>query len=123
MRTAVQERPTSFWLRLLKQRRERLYDDELDLSTPIHWESPAEQEAAIAFFNAAFRAEESGLRQAHEIAGEVEAWDPELAESLRLYGDEEGWHRELLTKFITFIGGTIRPMGPTSDTRRSCSRT
>jgi len=109
-------RPTSFWLRLLKQRRERMYDEALDLSTPIEWSSPEEQEAAIAFFNAAFRAEESGLRQAHEIAGEIESWDPELAETLRLYGDEEGWHRELLTKFLAYIGGDVRPMGPTTRT-------
>jgi hypothetical protein len=91
-------------------------EDALDLSTPIAWESPEEQQAAIAFFNAAFRAEESGLRQAHEIAGDVEAWDPELAETLRLYGDEEGWHRELLTKFLAFLGGDVRPMGPTTRT-------
>ncbi len=113
---AVQERPTSFWLRLLKQRRERMYDEDLDLSQPIVWDSPEEQQAAIAFFNAAFRAEESGLRQAHEIACEVEKWDPELAETLRLYGDEEGWHRELLTEFLAFIGGDVRPMGPTTST-------
>ena len=116
MSNAVQERPTSFWLRLLKQRRERMYDEDLDLSQPITWDGPEEQQAAIAFFNAAFRAEESGLRQAHEIAGEVEAWDPELAETLRLYGDEEGWHRELLTKFLAYIGGEVRPMGPTTST-------
>jgi hypothetical protein len=116
MPNAVQERPTSFWLRLLKQRRERMYDEDLDLSTPIVWDSAEEQEAAVAFFNAAFRAEESGLRQAHEIAGDVEGWDPELAETLRLYGDEEGWHRELLTKFLAFIGGEVRPMGPTTST-------
>lgn len=67
--------------------------------------------AAIAFFNAAFRAEESGLRQAHELAAWVEAWDPDLAEVLRLYGDEEGWHRELLTEFLAYIGGSVRPMG------------
>lgn len=109
-------RPTSFWLRLLKQRRERMYDEALDLSTPIEWSSPEEQKAAIAFFNAAFRAEESGLRQAHEIAGEIDSWDPELAETLRLYGDEEGWHRELLTKFLAYIGGDVRPMGPTTRT-------
>jgi hypothetical protein len=109
-------RPTSFWLRLLKQRRERMYDEALDLSKPIEWSSPEEQQAAIAFFNAAFRAEESGLRQAHEIAGEVEPWDPELAETLRLYGDEEGWHRELLTEFLGYIGGDVRPMGPTTRT-------
>lgn len=109
-------RPTSFWLRLLKQRRERMYDESMDLSKPIEWSSPEEQQAAIAFFNAAFRAEESGLRQAHEIAGEVESWDPELAETLRLYGDEEGWHRELLTEFLAYIGGDVRPMGPTTRT-------
>ena len=112
----VHDRPTSFWLRLLTQRRERMHDEQLDLSTPIAWESPEEQEAAIAFFNAAFRAEESGLRQAHEIAGDVEPWDPELAQTLRLYGDEEGWHRELLTKFLAFLGGEVRPMGPTTRT-------
>ncbi|NVL78552.1 hypothetical protein HWN78_26625, partial [Escherichia coli] len=70
--TAVNDRPTSFWLRLLKQRRARMYDEQLDLLVPITWDSPEEQMAAIRFFNAAFRAEESGLRQAHEIADEVE---------------------------------------------------
>jgi hypothetical protein len=116
MATAVHDRPTSFWLRLLKQRRTRMYDEKLDLSQPVVWDSAEEQQAAVAFFNAAFRAEESGLRQAHEIAGEVESWDPELAETLRLYGDEEGWHRELLTEFLAYIGGEIRPMGPTTST-------
>ncbi|MEO7113683.1 MAG: ferritin-like domain-containing protein [Polyangiaceae bacterium] len=90
--------------------------ESLDLSTPIVWENEAEREAAIAFFNAAFRAEESGLRQAHEIAGEIAEWDPELAEVLKLYGDEEGWHRELLTTFIAYLGGEVRPMGPTTRT-------
>jgi hypothetical protein len=110
------DRPTSFWLRLLKQRRERMYEEKLDLSTPIEWDSPEEQESAIAFFNAAFRAEESGLRQAHELADDVAKWDPELGECLKLYGDEEGWHRELLTEFLPYIGGDIRPMGPTTST-------
>jgi hypothetical protein len=91
-------------------------DEKLDLSVPIQWASAEEQAAAIAFFNAAFRAEESGLRQAHEIAGEVAAWDPELAEALRLYGDEEGWHRQLLTEFLAYLGGEVRPMGPTTST-------
>ena len=114
--TAVNDRPTSFWLRLLEQRRARMYDEQLDLSVPIAWDSPEEQQAAIRFFNAAFRAEESGLRQAHDIADDVASWDPELAQTLRLYGDEEGWHRELLTKFIAYLGGDIRPMGPTTGT-------
>jgi hypothetical protein len=88
----------------------------LDLSRPIAFSSGEEREAAIAFFNAAFRAEESGLRQAHELAEEVENDDPELAECLRLYGDEEGWHRQLLTQFLAWLGGDVRPMGPTTGT-------
>jgi hypothetical protein len=94
-------------------------DEKLDLSAPITWDSDEEKQATIAFFNAAFRAEESGLRQAHEIAGDIEKWDPELAETLRLYGDEEGWHRELLTEFLMWLGGPNerpRPMGPTTRT-------
>ncbi len=96
---------------MLKRRRERMYDEQLALDTPIAWSSESERQAAIAFFNAAYRAEESGLRQAHELADQIAAWDPELAECLRLYGDEEGWHRELLTKFLAWIGGDVRPMG------------
>jgi hypothetical protein len=90
--------------------------EKLDLSQPIEFATPADRAAAIAFFNAAFRAEESGLRQAHELAGEVARWDPELAECLRLYGDEEGWHRQLLTQFLAWLGGSVRPMGPTTRT-------
>jgi hypothetical protein len=82
----------------------------------VTWESDEERTAAIAFFNAAFRAEESGLRQAHELADEVARWDPELGETLRLYGEEEGWHRELLVEFLEHIGGTVKPMGPTTRT-------
>jgi len=78
--------------------------------------SAEEQAAAIAFFNAAYRAEESGLRQAHELAGEMGRVDPELAECLRLYGDEEGWHRTLLEEFLAWLGGGVRPMGPTTRT-------
>lgn len=88
--------------------------EKLDLSQPISFASPEEQAAAIAFFNAAFRAEESGLRQAHELACEAARWDPDLAECLRLYGDEEGWHRGLLTQFLAWLGGSVRPMGRTT---------
>jgi hypothetical protein len=35
---------------------------------------------------------------------------------LRLYGDEEGWHRELLTQFLAHIGGVVRPMGRVTGT-------
>src|SRR5262249_36497079 len=104
-------RSTSWWLAMLRRRAERMYDEQLQLGAPIQWSSEEEQKAAIAFFNAAFRAEESGLRQAHALAEEVAAWDPELGECLRLYGDEEGWHRELLTRFLAYLGGEVRPMG------------
>jgi hypothetical protein len=90
--------------------------EKLDLSQPIVFTCREEQAAAIAFFNAAFRAEESGLRQAHELADDVARWDPPLAECLKLYGDEEGWHRELLTQFLASLGGEVRPMGRTTRT-------
>jgi hypothetical protein len=101
---------------MLKRRAERMYEEKLDLREPIPWESETERLAAIAFFNAAFRAEESGLRQAHELADEVAAYDPDLAEVLRLYGNEEGWHRELLTEFLAYIGGEVKPMGRVTGT-------
>ncbi|HET9932947.1 MAG TPA: hypothetical protein VFQ35_19720, partial [Polyangiaceae bacterium] len=56
------ERPTSWWLKTLERRRERMHSEYLDLSEPVSWASPEEQAAAVKFFNAAFRAEESGLR-------------------------------------------------------------
>lgn len=85
-------------------------DDQLDLSRPLELGVEA-RAAALNFFNAAFRAEESGLRQAHELAQRFEARDPALAETLRLYGDEEGWHRALLTEFLEWLGGGVKPMG------------
>jgi hypothetical protein len=88
-----------------------MYEEKLDLDEPIQWSSEEERNAAIAFFNAAFRAEESGLMKAHALADEVAARDPELAECFRLYGDEEGWHRQLLTQFLAYLGGHVRPMG------------
>src|SRR5262245_21633158 len=91
-----------------------MYEEKLDLSRPIEWESAEEHFAALKVFNAAYRAEESGLRQAHGIAAEFASRDPELAETLRLYGDEEGWHRELLTEFLGWLGGGVLPMGPTT---------
>jgi hypothetical protein len=104
-------RPTQWWLKTLQRRAERMQGERLDLTRPIQWQSKLEQQAAISFFNAAFRAEESGLRQAHELADEVTTWDADLAEVLTLYGNEEGWHRELLQEFLAAIGGQVRPMG------------
>jgi hypothetical protein len=112
----MRTRPTSWWLEALRKRRARMNGETLDLAHPIAFASSEEQCAAVAFFNAAFRAEESGLRQAHDLAGEVSRWDPELAECLALYGDEEGWHRELLTQFLAWLGGEVRPMGRTTRT-------
>jgi len=96
---------------MLRKRRARMAEEKLDLSRPIAFETREEQLAAIAFFNAAFRAEESGLRQAHALSEETARWDADLAECLKLYGDEEGWRRQLLTEFLAWIGGEVRPMG------------
>jgi hypothetical protein len=93
-----------------------MYAETLDLRVPIEFESERERDAAIRFFNAAYRAEESGLRQAHELAGAMRDLDPELAEALELYGNEEGWHRELLTEFLAYLGGEVRPMGTVTST-------
>jgi hypothetical protein len=109
-------RPTSWWLDKLRQRASTMYDDKLDLSQPIEFASEAERDAAIRYFNAAYRAEESGLAQAHVLAEQMRADDPDLAEALRLYGNEEGWHRELLTEFLAYLGGDVRPMGTITGT-------
>jgi hypothetical protein len=109
-RPAPAARPTAWWLSALRRRAQRQHDD-YEARQPLHFDSEAQRRAALKFFNAAFRAEESGIRQAHELADDVAAWDPELAEVLRLYGNEEGWHRELLTEFLTELGGEVQPMG------------
>jgi hypothetical protein len=105
------QRPTSWWLDILERRAERMYEEKLDLSKPVEFSSEEERRACIAFFNAAYRAEESGKAGAHKLAGEVRGWDPELAECLVLYGNEEGWHRELLEQFLDHVGGGVTPMG------------
>ncbi len=104
-------RPTSWWLATLRRRAEKMYSEKLDLSRKVEFASEAERHACIKFFNAAYRAEESGKAGAHRLAEEVRAYDPELAECLVLYGNEEGWHRELLDEFLLHIGGTVTPMG------------
>ncbi len=72
--TGPRERPTQWWLSTLRRRAERLYTEKLDLSEPPVWSSAGEQQAAVRFFNAAYRAEESGLKQAHELADEIAAF-------------------------------------------------
>jgi hypothetical protein len=104
-------RDTAWWLAVLRRRALKMAEEPAVSNDPPHFASPEERRAALKFFNAAFRAEESGLRQAHELSAEVSAWDPELGEVLRLYGNEEGWHRELLEAFLARIGGGVEPMG------------
>src|SRR6516162_6017827 len=89
-------RDTTWWLGILRRRALKMVEEQAAAVPAPSFASEAERRAATHFFNAAFRAEESGLRQAHELAHEVASWDPELAEVLRLYGNEEGWHRQLL---------------------------
>lgn len=108
---AARDRPTSWWLTALERRAARMHDEYVDLSRPIEFSSEEERRAALKFFNAALRAEESGLRQAHDLADEVAAWDADLAAVLRLYGSEEGWHRELITEYLAYLGGGVAPMG------------
>jgi hypothetical protein len=105
------QRPTAWWLEILRRRAEGMDAETLDLSQPVEFASDAERRACIAFFNGAYRAEESGLAGAHKLAEEVRAWDPALAECLVLYGNEEGWHRQLLGQFLAHVGGEVRPMG------------
>ena len=79
-------RPTSWWLDKLRQRAGGMYDEVLDLAEPPPFESEAERDAAIRFFNAAYRAEESGLRQAHQDSAD-DAQKSQLAETAELlYG-------------------------------------
>ncbi len=110
-------RPTRWWLDTLRRRAASMYHEPTDaLRQPVVFSSAEEQAACIAFFNAAYRAEESGMTQAHRLADQVRAHDPDLAECLVLYGNEEGWHRELLTEFLPHIGGSVRAMGPVTGT-------
>jgi hypothetical protein len=112
--TTAADRPTAYWLATLKRRAATRSDDYLDLQSKVTFESDGERRAAMKFFNAAFRAEESGLSQAHALAEIFSDVDPEFSETLRLYGDEEGWHRALLTEFLEHLGGSVQPMGPTT---------
>lgn len=110
-RSPPTSRPTSWWLAALQRRAARMYDAHGPELPKATFESDVERRAAIKFFNAALRAEESGIRQAHELSDDVAAWDAELGEVLRLYGNEEGWHRELLEDFLRELGGEVQPMG------------
>jgi hypothetical protein len=106
----IVEKPSSWWLAALKKRASRMYEEKLDWSEPLVFASEAERAACIRFFNAAYRAEESGKTQAHALAERVASFDPDLGECLILYGNEEGWHHELLTEFLQRLAGGIRPL-------------
>ena len=103
-------RPTSWWLKTLRQRAESMYEGDEQLP-PMEFASEAERRACISFFNAALRAEESGSSQAENLAAAMQAIDPDLAECLRLYGAEENWHRGLIVDFLRDIGADVQPLG------------
>jgi len=103
-------RPTSWWLKTLKQRAESMYEDEEKLP-PAEFASDAERLACISFFTAALRAEESGSSQAKQLAAAMREIDPDLAECLELYGAEENWHRGLIVDFLRDIGADVQPLG------------
>ena len=103
-------RPTAWWLQALQRRAATMYDHEESLFVPVRFQSDEERHACGGFFNAALVAEMSGSSQAGRLADQVRAWDPELAECLRLYGAEEGWHHDLLQRFLGHIGCEVRPI-------------
>jgi hypothetical protein len=103
-------RSTTWWLQALRRRAATMYDGEDNLFAPVHFASDEERRACGGFFNAALVAELSGASQADRLADEVKSWDPELAECLRLYGAEEGWHHDLLVRFLRHIGCEVRPI-------------
>lgn len=105
------DRPTAWWLATLRRRAATRPPDDPALAAGVRYGSEAERRAGLKFWNAAYRAEESGLAQAHALAAAVAQRDPELAETLRLYGDEEGWHRQLLVDLLARQGGAVSPMG------------
>ena len=77
-------RPTSWWLSALRRRAERLHQHDDEPLPPLTFDSALERRAAIKFFNAAFRAEESGIRQAHELAG---PYDTKKRVSVQIVGN------------------------------------
>ncbi len=101
---------------MLRRRAEHMYDEKLDLGEPssspptqsVTPRSPSSTPPSAPRSRASPRPTPSPTR--------LRAWDPDLAECLRLYGDEEGWHRELLTQFLAYLGGEVRPMGRVTGT-------
>lgn len=108
---AAAERATAWWVSALERRAADASRHGLELGPRPEWASEKERSHAEAFFNAALRAEESGSREACELASTFRKSDPELARALDLYAAEEGWHYDLLTHFLPHIGATIQPMG------------
>jgi hypothetical protein len=103
-------RATAWWLQALERRAATMYDHEEALFVPVRFASEAERVACGGFLNAALVAEHSGSSQAARLAADVRSWDRELAECLRLYGAEEGWHHDLLQRFLRHIGCEVRPI-------------
>ncbi|HYP87494.1 MAG TPA: ferritin-like domain-containing protein, partial [Polyangiaceae bacterium] len=58
-RTPPTSRPTAWWLAALQRRAARMHEYDAP-AAPMKFDTEVERRAAIKFFNAAFRAEESG---------------------------------------------------------------
>jgi rubrerythrin len=108
---APRPKTTRFWLDSLVRRRPRIDNHAPYAHEPLTFASDAERASAIRFFNAAIRAEESGFQKAYELADRLGKEDSELGQVLRLYGDEERWHHDLLSEFLPLLGGQITKMG------------
>ncbi len=111
MSRSVRQRPGAWWLQTLRKRAEARRGGWTSAETKPSFANEELRRATVKYFNAAFRAEQSGAGQAELLAEAVGEWDPELGEILELYGKEEDWHRQLLTGFLRDIGGDVQPMG------------
>ncbi len=107
----VHQRPDAWWLQTLRKRAKARRSSWQEVECAPQFAGDEQRRATIKYFNAAFRAEQSGAGQAELLSDVVAEWDAELAEILALYGKEEDWHRELLTGFLEDIGGSVQPMG------------
>lgn len=109
-------RTTQFWLQALLRRRSRVLSHGPLESEAVPFATEEERRAAIRFFNAALRAEESGYQKASELSGRFRQSDPDLSRVLDLYGREEAWHHELITALLPRLGGGVTPMGKVTRT-------
>jgi rubrerythrin len=113
---AKARRTTQFWLEALERRRTRIETHAPLERAPIEFQSEEERIAAVRFFNAALRAEESGYSKASELSARFQETDPDLSRVLALYGKEEAWHHDLITELLPRLGGEVSNMGKVTRT-------